>query len=146
MQELMLSVVSNSSSSSEGVDAAAEGEENEEEQQEQQEQHVISFSRNNSETGEEQEKAFEKIKNNTKPDDVIILYDNGGNGDIHNRIYVITSSKETTTNVDIEDGDVCTLLLQIGASVRCSIGCKTNSKVLEETQQKEGRSSSYGGR
>ena len=111
--------------------------------------HVVSFYHNHLETGAEQEVVFKKIKSRSKPRDVIILFNNGEKGHIHNGIYVISNilstqaqeEEETTVgDIDIEDGEVCTLLTQIGASLLSTVAllvAKQIRKYLKKHKKKK---------
>ena len=103
IQELLITVKTDD-------DDADDTDGNEEEQQ----QHVVSFYHNN-----EQEESLQEIRKTTKPNDVVIVYNNGEKGDAHNGIYIVTRQKPT--DKDTVGGAVCTLLLQIGASVISSV-------------------------
>ena len=66
----------------------------------------------------EQEGSLQEIRDIATPNDTIILMDNGDKMDKRNGIYLVSQpQQQQQQNKDIEDGDICTLLLQVSASV-----------------------------
>ena len=88
---------------------------------------------------------FQTIKEVAKPNDVMILYDSGKEEN-ENGIYLVANKKEEEEEeeeeaaTDKEDGDVCTLLIQIGASIFSSVAllvAKQIRKYLKKHNKKK---------
>ena len=85
---------------------------------------------------------LQTIKEVAKPNDVMILY-NSGKEEKENGIYLVANKKEEEgeeTTTDNEDGDVCTLLIQIGASIFSSVAllvAKQIRKYLKKHNKKK---------
>ena len=86
---------------------------------------------------------LQTIKEVAKPNDVMILYDSGKEEN-ENGIYLVANKKEEEEEeeaaTDKEDGDVCTLLIQIGASIFSSVAllvAKQIRKYLKKHNKKK---------
>ena len=87
---------------------------------------------------------LQTIKEVAKPNDVMILYDSGKE-ETENGIYLVANKKEEEEEeeeaaTDKEDGDVCTLLIQIGASIFSSVAllvAKQIRKYLKKHNKKK---------